>query len=162
MYPIHATIKDLLDAERFEEAMTRIAEVGEKRDRSSVEFLIGILTETKNALVRNQVAIALRDIGDNRAVYPLIEALSNAQLRRSRGTLLYAMEEMHYEPYIEIIVALIGDASLEVRLQSFLLFEKVAEKLSEQQKQVCKNIILQCKAVSGNDLLDEAIALLKK
>ncbi|MBY0204559.1 HEAT repeat domain-containing protein [Paenibacillus cucumis Kampfer et al. 2016] len=142
--------------------MTRIAEVGEKRDRSSVEFLIGILTETKNALVRNQVAIALRDIGDNRAVYPLIEALSNAQLRRSRGTLLYAMEEMHYEPYIEIIVALIGDASLEVRLQSFLLFEKVAEKLSEQQKQVCKNIILQCKAVSGNDLLDEAIALLKK
>ncbi|WP_221789092.1 HEAT repeat domain-containing protein [Paenibacillus cucumis (ex Kampfer et al. 2016)] len=162
MYPIHTTIKDLLDAERFEEAMTRIAEVGEKRDRSSVEFLIGILTETKNALVRNQVAIALRDIGDNRAVYPLIEALSNAQLRRSRGTLLYAMEEMHYEPYIEIIVALIGDASLEVRLQSFLLFEKVAEKLSEQQKQVCKNIILQCKAVSGNDLLDEAIALLKK
>ncbi|KAA8782373.1 HEAT repeat domain-containing protein [Paenibacillus amylolyticus] len=140
--------------------MTLIAELGEKRDQSSVEFLIGILTGTQNTLVRNEVAIALRDIGDNRAVYPLIEALSNAQLRRSRGTLLYAMEEMHYEPYIEIIVALIGDASLEVRLQSFLLFEKVAEKLSEQQKQVCKEALLKCKNMHTNELLDESLALL--
>ncbi|MBU5352587.1 HEAT repeat domain-containing protein [Paenibacillus barcinonensis] len=162
MHPIHTTIKKLLAEKSFEEAMTRIAELGEKRDQSSVEFLIDILTEAKNALVRNQVAIALKDIGDNRAVYPLIEALSNAQLRRSRGTLLYAMEEMHYEPHIEIIVALIGDTSLEVRLQSFLLFEKVADKLSEQQKQVCKNVILQCKAVSPNEMFDEALALLKK
>ncbi len=143
--------------------MTRIAELGEKRDQSSVEFLIDILVESQNTLVRNEVAIALKDIGDNRAVCPLIEALSNAEMRKSRGTLLYAMEDMQYEAYIEIIVALIGDANLEVRLQSFLLFEKVADKLSEQQKMICKNVILQFKAVSANanEMLDEALDLLR-
>ncbi|WP_342551864.1 HEAT repeat domain-containing protein [Paenibacillus sp. FSL R7-0652] len=161
MYPIQTTIKELLAEERFEEAMTLIAELGDKGDRSSVEFLIGILTGTQNTLVRNEVAIALKDIGDNRAVYPLIKALSNAEMRRSRGTLLYAMEEMHYEPYIKIIAALIGDASLEVRMQSFLLFEKVAGKLSTQQKQICKEALLKCKVERTNDMLDEALALLR-
>lgn len=43
--------------------------------------------------------------------------------------MLYAIEEMHYEPHIEVIVALIGDACLEVRLQSYLLFEKARANL---------------------------------
>lgn len=140
--------------------MTLIAELGQKRDQSSVEFLIGMLSKTQSILVRNEVAIALKDIGDNRAVYPLVEALSNADMSRSRGTLLYALEEMHYEPYIEIIVALIGDASLEVRMQSFLLFENAADKLSEQQKRICKETLLKCKSERTNEILDEALALL--
>jgi HEAT repeat protein len=160
LYPIHTTIQKLLAEERFQEAMTLIAELGEKRDQSSVEFLTGMLTETQNTLVRNEVAIALKDIGDNRAVCPLIEALSNADMNRSRGTLLYALEELYYEPYIEIIVAFIGDANLEVRMQSFLLFENAADKLSEQQKQICKEILLKCKSERTNEILDEALALL--
>lgn len=77
-------------------------------------------------------------------------------------TIKKLLAEERFEPYIEIIVALIGDANMEVRRRSFVLFEKVADKLSEQQKQACKNFILQCKDVSANEMLDEALALLKK
>ena len=153
-------IEKLISNGKLEEAMDLIGSLGETGDQSNVEFLLSLLNTTKSHALRNEIAIALKDIGDNRAVYPLLEALQNPENIKSRGTLLYALEDMDYKPFIEMIVPLIGDTNFEVSRHSFLLLEKLANELNEQQKIRCKESIIQCKALNTNGMFDEALDLL--
>lgn len=145
----------------IEDAIKIVKFIGETKDEAYLIVLIKYLKNTEDKLLRNEIAIALSDIGNNEAVDPLIEILINSKTKGSRGTLLYALENLDYIAHIGTITSFIDDTSIEVSMQSFLLFELVADKLSYDEKEECRNIIESKLKNTENELLEEALELLK-
>ncbi|MGF9698671.1 HEAT repeat domain-containing protein [Paenibacillus sp. MABNR03] len=139
---MHTNIKqEILSQEDTEEALQRITHIGENKDISKIHFLIKLLETTENNVLRNQTAIALSDLGDERAVEPLIQAIMDPRTVGSRGTLLYALENLDYILHIEHIIPSIGDTSLDVCAQSFMLLEQLKDRLSDEQILRCQQVI---------------------
>lgn len=80
-------------------------------------------------------------IQDDRVLEPLIQALMDPGTSGSRAIFLYALEHLDYILHIEHIIPFIGDTSLEVCAQSFMLLEQLKDKLSEEQKHTCEQVL---------------------
>ncbi|QOS80401.1 HEAT repeat domain-containing protein [Paenibacillus sp. JNUCC31] len=146
----------------MEGVIKQIAYIGEKKDTTQFAFLIELLKSTDNTILRNTIAIALMDIGDDRAVEPLIEVITDPKTSGSRGTLLYALENLNYIVHIESIIPFIGDSSLEVSAQSFMLLEQIMDKLSDLQNLRCQQLIEMQISHNQSKLLEVALDMLKK
>lgn len=136
-------IQELLSQEDSEEAIQRITSIDANKDTSQNQLLIKILETTEDHDLRNQAAIALSELQDDRAVEPLIQAIMDPGTSGSRGTFLYALEHLDYILHIEHIIPFIGDTSLEVCAQSFMLLEQLKDKLSDEQILTCEQVIEQ-------------------
>ncbi|WP_405153428.1 HEAT repeat domain-containing protein [Paenibacillus sp. FSL K6-0108] len=146
----------------MEGLIKQIAYIGEKKDTTQFAFLIDLLKSTDNKILRNEIAIALSDIGDDRAVEPLIEVIIDPKTSGSRGTLLYALENLNYIVHIEDIIPFIGDSSLEVSAQSFMLLEQMMGRLSDSQNLKCQQLIEIQISSNQSKLLGVALDMLKK
>lgn len=82
-------------------------------------------------------------IQDDIAVEPLIQAIMDPGTSGSRAIFLYALEHLDYILHIEHIIPFIGDTSLEVCAQSFMLLEQLKDKLSDEQILTCEQVIEQ-------------------
>ncbi|WP_201782173.1 HEAT repeat domain-containing protein [Paenibacillus xylanivorans] len=136
--------------------------MGQKKDTTQFAYLIELLKSTDNKILRNEIAIALSDIGDDRAVEPLIEVITDPKTSGSRGTLLYALENLNYIVHIENIIPFIGDSSLEVSAQSFMLLEQMMDRLSDSQNLGCQQRIEIQISHNQSKLLEVALDMLKK
>ncbi|WP_270170244.1 HEAT repeat domain-containing protein [Paenibacillus sp. SYP-B4298] len=145
---------------KIEEAIKTIQFIGDTKDGSYMNTLIMHLKSTENNKLRNDIALALSDLGDRIAVEPLIEVLVHPKTKGSRGTLLYALENLDYRSHIETITGFIGEDTLEASMQSLLLLENIVDCLSDLEKERCRNII-KPKLKSNNEMLEEALELLK-
>ncbi|WP_350338876.1 HEAT repeat domain-containing protein [Paenibacillus sp. UMB7766-LJ446] len=146
----------------IEGAMKQVATIGQKKDTSQLSSLIDLLKSTENKDLRNEIAIALSDIGDDRAVEPLIEVITDSKTSGSRGTLLSALENLNYIVHIENIIPFIGDSSLEVSAQSFMLLEQMMDRLSDSQNLRCQQRIEIQISNNQSKLLEVALDMLKK
>ena len=146
----------------MEGVVKQIAYIGEKKDTTQFPFLIELLKSTDDKILRNEIAIALSDIGGDRAVEPLIEVITDPKTLGSRGTLLYALENLNYIVHIEKIIPFIGDSSLEVSAQSFMLLEQMMDKLSASQNLRCQQRIEMQLSHNQSKLLEVALDMLKK
>ncbi|WP_363325721.1 HEAT repeat domain-containing protein [Paenibacillus vandeheii] len=146
----------------IEGAMKQVATIGQKKDTSQLSSLIDLLKSTENKVLRNEIAIALSDIGDDRAVEPLIEVITDPKTSGSRGTLLSALENLNYIVHIENIIPFIGDSSLEVSAQSFMLLEQTMDSLSDSQNLSCQQRIEIQISNNQSKLLEVALDMLKK
>lgn len=146
----------------IEGAMKQVATIGQKKDTSQLSSLIDLLKSTENKDLRNEIAIALSDIGDDRAVEPLIEVITDPKTSGSRGTLLSALENLNYIVHIENIIPFIGDSSLEVSAQSFMLLEQTMDSLSDSQNLRCQQRIEIQISNNQSKLLEVALDMLKK
>lgn len=153
-------LDSLITEGKIDEAIKIIQFIGDTKDGSYLNTLITHLKSTENNILRNDIALTLSDIGDNIAVEPLIEVLVHPKTKGSRGTLLYALENLDYISHIEIITGFIGDDSLEASMQSLLLLENVVDSLSDLEKERCRNII-EPKLKNNKEILEEALELLK-
>ncbi|WP_052476292.1 HEAT repeat domain-containing protein [Cohnella kolymensis] len=86
---------------RVEEAMNTISELGKQRTKEAVPLLIKYLKLTDNSILRNEIAIALSDIGSQEAVEPLIEMLKDPKTLGNRGTLLFALRPFDYTEHLD-------------------------------------------------------------
>jgi HEAT repeat protein len=146
----------------IEGVVKQIAYIGLKKDITQFAYLIELLKSTDNKILRNEIAIALSDIGDDRAVEPLIEVITDPKTSGSRGTLLYALENLNYIVHIENIIPFIGDSSLEVSAQSFMLLEQMMDRLSDSQNLRCQQRIEIQISHNQSKLLEVALDMLKK
>jgi len=134
-------IQELLSQEDSEEAIQRITSIAKNKDTSQKHLLIKLLETTDDHELRNQAAIALSELGDDRSVEPLIQAIMDPGTSGSRGTFLFALENLDYILHIEHIIPFIGDTSLEVCAQSFMLLEQLKDRLSDEQILTCEQVI---------------------
>ncbi|MFI2858463.1 HEAT repeat domain-containing protein [Paenibacillus sp. JSM ZJ436] len=154
-------LDDLIREGKIDEAIEIIRLISENKDESYLEVLLNNLKATDNNILRNEIAIALSDIGNEKAVDILIGVLIHPKTTGSRGTLLYALENFDYTAHIFTIAGFIGSSSLEVSMQAFLLLEYVIDELSDKQKEQCKSILESTFKNTENEILKEALELLE-
>lgn len=119
------TISDLLDDLRSDdwEIAEGASEVLVARGGADVvDSLIQLLRST-DGRTRNRAAMALREIGDDRAVHPLVDAISVPENCNNRGTLVYALQTLDCRNYFQFLFDLAIEGNYEVRCMVLMIFE---------------------------------------
>ena len=94
--------------------------------------LLNIFKTTENPIVRNECALLLSEYLGNESVEPIVQALQNINMHKSRGTLLYALEGLDYHHYFPFIFELMFDDCFEVNRQARILIENAVENCSKE------------------------------
>ncbi|MFC4101352.1 HEAT repeat domain-containing protein [Paenibacillus xanthanilyticus] len=157
---IQRQLDRLIAENAIDDAIAIIQSIGEMKDSSQLNTLIKHLRLTDNSSLRNEIALALSDIGHNTAVEPIIEVLVHPKTKGNRGTLLYALENLDYISHIVTIAGFIGDDSFEAGIQLLLLLENVIDQLSEEEKERCRKMIEPKWKMKKNEALQDALELL--
>jgi HEAT repeats len=100
---------------------------------AAVRWLLGVLAHTEDARVRNQAALALSDLGVQAAVPILVGLLSAEVTARSRGSLLYALQELDYRDHLAALAEQFGSEVYEVLEMALQLFEQLPRRVSQRQ-----------------------------
>jgi nucleoid DNA-binding protein len=90
-------------------------------DQSAKDTILRIIRETNSSRVRNAAAIALADIRAPNATDVLVELLADPKTENSRGTLLYAIEELNGTVPLETLVDIILSGTYESREEALRL-----------------------------------------
>jgi DNA-binding protein HU-beta len=83
-----------------------------------VDDVVRILRKTHSPRVRNAAAIALADMHPPNAANVLIEVLSKPETKNSRGTLLYALEEVSGKAPLNLLADIILFDTYEARQEA--------------------------------------------
>lgn len=135
-------LKLLISQNKVSEAVSYIERIGDEKNPQYVPLLLEYLVTTENKLIRNAIAIALADIGDEKAVIPLINMIQDPKTEGCRGTLLYALEQLDYSSFALEITEVMIHGNFEASRQAFQLIENIISELSYPTKQKCKELIV--------------------
>ena len=151
-----------IQCNNIESAINIIEKIGRDRYEEALPLLIEHLKTTNNHLLRNAIALALRDIGSQKAVEPIIEVLNNPKTLGYRGTLLYALEPLDYTKHIELLIDFIIQGNFEVSRQSLLLIESISSHISDETLQKCISKLKQELEIleEKHELLSETLELI--
>ncbi|WP_328802143.1 HEAT repeat domain-containing protein [Paenibacillus sp. LX16] len=133
-------LEEVIESGDLKEAVKIIEEIGEKLDHTFTPILLRYLATTDSVLLRNVIAITLADLGDSEAVLLLIDLLRDPKTKGNRGTLLYALEFFHVSTHVVMLVDLLDD-TFEASRHSYQLISNVQDKISEAQKDICRQMI---------------------
>lgn len=87
-----------------------------------VDSLIPLLRST-DVRVRYWAAHVLREIGDDRAVEPLVNAINVPENRNYSGSLVYALQTLDCRNYFQFLFDLAIEGDYEVRCMVLMIFE---------------------------------------
>ncbi len=99
--------------------------------------MIDLLRTTDDFVLMNTLALALSDIGDERAVEPILERIKDPKTKGYNGTLVYSLESFDTSPYVDFILELVEEGDYEVRREAYSLLEGMIDKLSKEKKEEC-------------------------
>jgi HEAT repeat protein len=130
--------------DKLVEALRHVeSEKSRRQDRASQ--VLRILKETDPPRVRNAAAIALADMKVTTAKDELIKLLSRDDTKSSRGSLLYALEEMNAEIPPTVLADIIASAGYEAREEALRILERqkydTAEIRRSRQKLLIKRFL---------------------
>jgi HEAT repeat protein len=136
-------------------------------DSGNTQFgplLIEILQTTENPLIRNAAAIGLSDLGDERALYPIVQLLKDPKTIGYRGTLIYALEAFNCVPILDDLVDLVIQGDFEVSHQAFSVIEGLEAVAHESLQQAIQTIQNSLETVNHDkkELLADLITLLNE
>lgn len=117
---------------KIDAAIQLIEEIGTKRNEEAIPLLIKHLKATDSHILRNEIALALSDIGSEDAVRPIIELLSDPKTKGARGTLLYALKPLDYSQHFELLVDIMINGNYEAQQESKQLIMAVKDKVHEE------------------------------
>jgi HEAT repeat protein len=106
-----------------------LTEMSAEPNYDAVPVLIKHITETENPEMRDALAIALRDIGSEEAVAPLIDLINDPKTIGNRGTLLYALEPFDCTEHLEAIVHQFLTGNFEVQAEAYQRIEAMNRKV---------------------------------
>jgi len=122
-------LENAFEKNNVEEVERLITEISSDQHDEAVPVLIKHITLTENPGIRNALAIALRDIGNEKAISPLIDLINDPKTLGSRGTLLYALEPFDCTGYLESIVQQFLTGNFEVQAIAYQLLESMDGKV---------------------------------
>jgi len=128
--PPLASLKTDFFSANFAIASAAADRLGEIGGNEVVDFLIFVL-KSEDALQRNSAALALRDIGDNRAAEPLWQAIQQPLNQNKRGTLVYALEKLDCSHKLGALFDLLFYGSYEVRMYAGTILDEQIFEFSE-------------------------------
>lgn len=80
--------------------------------------------KSQESSVRDSAAIELMDLGEVRAVEPLIQAIQVPESVNHRGTLVYALSAFDCSNYLSLLVELVLTGNYEVAAGAFSIIEE--------------------------------------
>jgi hypothetical protein len=109
--------------------------------RRHLGLILDILKTTHSSRLRNAAAIAVADLDSSDAKKTLIHLLVRKDTKKSRGTLLYALDEAGVSIPIDILIQVITTSRFEAREEAirFLQRRKVVwkpERLEDSMEQL--------------------------
>lgn len=128
------TISDLVDDFQSDdwEIAEEASEVLVARGGTDVvDSLIRLLRST-DGRSRNRAATALREIGDDRAIEPLVTAINVPENCNNRGTLVYALQTLDCGSYFLFLFGLVIEGNYEVRSMALMILESKNSRLHLQ------------------------------
>jgi hypothetical protein len=137
---------------------------GESGDPYAVPTLIKLMQTTPVTNIRNDAAIALRDLVDVRAFQPLAELITDPKTKGQRGTLLYALEVFDCVPILPLLVDLIINGNFEESHQAFLDIEAIESPVSQETLQLVMDKVKAALAQPQNnqELLEDLLDMLQE
>ncbi|BAZ17186.1 phycocyanin alpha subunit phycocyanobilin lyase, CpcE subunit [Calothrix sp. NIES-4071] len=136
--------------------------LGDLGDSRAVPILIKLLQESSDSAIRNAAAVGLREIGDERALYPIVSLINDPKTEGNRGTLIYALEGFECSHLLPFLVELVITGNFEVSHQAFSVIESIDMEIDLETADACiqklKNALLQDDTKA--DLLEDLIDLL--
>jgi HEAT repeat protein len=116
-----------------EEAIEELVQkIGLAKIVEAVPYLITLLNETDNCKLRNIIALALADIGEQRALEPLISLIKSKRTERCRGTLVYALQSLDCASILVDLVDLVINGGFEVSCEAFYAIESIRTAYSSK------------------------------
>jgi HEAT repeat protein len=106
-------------------------------DPRGVQVLIELLLETPTPIVWNAAALALRDLGDSRAVAPLLKRLGDPATEDARGTLVHALGGFDGGPFVERLVDLVISGNYEVGREAAGVIEAIESPVANEVREAC-------------------------
>lgn len=106
----------------------------------NIDFFIGILLAADDFSVRNQLALKISDTGNPKLIEPLVSLIKDPKTFNHRGSLISALEQYDYLPYMDLLVSIINE-NFEVRWNVETMLRDSMDSLSEEQKKRYSDII---------------------
>ncbi|WP_203288173.1 DUF4288 domain-containing protein [Metabacillus sp. cB07] len=136
-------LRRLLESEETEKAEILLDDIGIKKELKAVPLLVEFLKNTKSARLRNSIAVALSDIGDDSALQPIIDVLNHPKTLGNRGTLLYALEPFDCSMHLDTLVYHLITGNFEVKAQSYQLIQSIRNDIDDKVLLDCMTKIKQ-------------------
>ena len=93
------------------------------KDASVVDRLIELL-KSQHGHIRNRAASALRDIGDDRAIEPLVNAIGVPENCNNRGSLVWALQTLDCCNLFPLLFDLGIEGNYEVRSMALMILDE--------------------------------------
>ena len=106
----------------------------------NIDFFIGILLAADDFSVRNQLALKISDTENPKLTEPLVSLIKDPKTFNHRGSLISALEQYDYLPYMDLLVSIINE-NFEVRWSVDTMLRESMDSLSEEQKKRYSDII---------------------
>lgn len=107
---------------------------------NNIDFFIGILLAADDFSVRNQLALKISDTENPKLIEPLVSLIKDPKTFNHRGSLISALEQYDYLPYMDLLVSIINE-NFEVRWSVDTMLRESMDSLSEEQKKRYSDII---------------------
>lgn len=88
--------------------------LGDMGDYRAAPILIEMLQKTNEPAIRNAAAVGLRELGDERALCPLLSLINDPKTEGNRGTLIYALEGFDCSKLLPLLTELVITGNFEV------------------------------------------------
>lgn len=106
----------------------------------NIDFFIGILLAADDFSVRNQLALKISDTENPKLIEPLVSLIKDPKTFNHMGSLISALEQYDYLPYMDLLVSIINE-NFEVRWSVDTMLRESMDSLSEEQKKRYSDII---------------------
>lgn len=73
----------------------------------NIDFFIGILLAADDFSVRNQLALKISDTENPKLIEPLVSLIKDPKTFNHRGSLISALEQYDYLPYMDLLVSML-------------------------------------------------------
>ena len=125
----------------------------------ALEVLLPLLNSS-DSLIRDAVALALRELGDSRSFEPLLNAVLDPANRDHRGTLVYALETHNCSKIFLTIIDLALYGNYEVQCHALTILKEQQFEISDKECKEAKAAIN--KYLDFNDKCEDYELLIKE
>ncbi|MDO3413300.1 HEAT repeat domain-containing protein [Saccharibacillus sp. CPCC 101409] len=114
--------------------ISSVRKLAENGDSAENAILLKELAETDDPRLRNEIALAVSDLREEKAVDVIVDLVQQRKTLGNRGTLLYALEPLDYARHRNVLLDQVIGGNYETSTQAYTLLEKIAAQFSENEK----------------------------
>ena len=151
-----------VDITLVEDAVHKIVAL---RATRAVPHLMALLKTTENHLLRNTIAIALRDLKVQEAVPIILYLVRNLKIKNYQGTLVYSLQTLDCKEYVVEISRIICEENFECREMALSILEGIEQVSTTRKKealQLLKKCLRTCTDPHQSESIECAIEVIKE